>query len=1426
MHLGMHDVNSRWNGTSVAYETDMCCNSEVNYGYEDFDVNGYEKQIDLPTGLPSGHVDVYSSNVRRYSLPPKSSTLGLYPNPFLSCYTGDASYAHADDYHAVYDPAGMFPTTTTSSVTDMPVAHDSFALEDILAKPWAIGEYDCQSMFNDYYYSPDDAYVEHMQFASNVTQHSHTFYRAFGYEGAMNPCYHIEEDLHEIDTSIRGDMSYYHPSNAIYEQTKASEYGSNYTLEDPSYHWLYDMYVSQENMMPQDTSSGILQQAMGEPDVVFTTDANGKSTPMASAVMVVKAIQGKSCGRILRVLFDSGGSKSMMNRRILPGGATLNPADSRIQMNTIMGTYSPLGTAIMEDMRLPGFDKNRIIAEHEFHVFDAASQYDVVLGGDFLSKVGMNLKYDSMEVEWFGNTIPMVSLHKRDQLVSHVDTYVSQLEVDELGWDLDSYLADPILDAKYEQVDINTVVDEQCSHLTSDQQKDLRALLSRYTKLFDGTLGRYPGEPMHIDIDPNATPVYRRPYPVPHAHLKTFKKELDHLVELGVLSPVKDTEWGLPTFIIPKKDGRVRWVSDMRELNKVIKRTQYTLPIIQDELRKRHGYQFLTKLDISMQYYTFELDDESKKLCTIVTPFGPYCYNRVPMGLCTSPGYAQSRMEEILRDIEEDSVYLDDIGVFTDTWEAHLDALSRTLKVLEDNNFTINPLKCEWAVKETDWLGYWLTPNGLKPWAKKVESIVQMKPPSTATELRTFIGMVTYYRDMWPRRSHILQPLTALAGLPKRAKIQWTAEMDTAFKQMKALIAEDALMAYPNHNKPFEIYTDASDYQLGACIMQKDDKDELRPVAYYSRKLTGAQKNYTTMEKELLAIVMVLKEYRSMLLGAELNIFTDHRNLTFANFNTQRVLRWRCFIEEYSPKLYYLEGKLNVLADAFSRLPRFDSDDIEQKKMDLSGESVLLQDAYHSSHVETELLECLHHHPDMDDYYQSYLNIPNSTIHPLSFKWLQEAQESDEELMNQVNIENSGYHLKKFDSDTQLVCYTKPNEDIVQDWKICLTDDILDETIAWFHEYLGHPGRDRLLLGMNRYHHVNLKNRIADLECDICQQHKVGSRGFGKLPPRDVRAAPWEQVDVDLIGPWKISLHDGRSFEFSALTSIDRVTGLPEIIRIEDKTSFHISKKFEESWLSRYPRPMVCCHDNGGEFNGWEFQFLLSRLGIRDVPTTSRNPASNGIVERMHQTVGNHLRAYVNGSKQVNSLKKARQLVDEALSDAANNIRTNVHTTTGYSPGSLAFRRDMLMNIPLIVDLHAIRDARQVSVDESLRRTNAKRSTYDYQVGQQVLKKKHEWTKLGRRWDGPYNITRVHCNGNVTIQLKPGVTERLNIRRVKPYHTPNIVNINNVTQNNNTMTDQYDDLEDVRPRRRRRDDYNSHTRGLTDGVRNGSYFQT
>ena len=287
---------------------------------------------------------------------------------------------------------------------------------------------------------------------------------------------------------------------------------------------------------------------------------------------------------------------------------------------------------------------------------------------------------------------------------------------------------------------------------------------------------------MDIELINGATPIYKRPYPVAHVHLETSRKEIKHLVEIGVLSQCGESAFGAPTFIIPKKDGRVRVVSDMRDLKKIIKHTNYTLPIITDTLRKHHGYKFFTKIDISMQYYTFELTENAKNMCVITTPFGNFRYERAPMGLLNSAAFAQACMEEVLCDIPEVDVYINDIGIFTDLWDCHIEVVDEVMRYLEERGFTVNSLKCEWAVQETNWLGYWVTPNGLRSSTKKDDAILKLKPPSNAYEIRPLVRMVNYYRDMWARCTHMLSPITALSHGPRKQKVEWATELDVAFK--------------------------------------------------------------------------------------------------------------------------------------------------------------------------------------------------------------------------------------------------------------------------------------------------------------------------------------------------------------------------------------------------------------------------------------------------------------------------------------------------------------------------------------------------------------------------------------------------------------------------------------------------------------------
>jgi hypothetical protein len=530
------------------------------------------------------------------------------------------------------------------------------------------------------------------------------------------------------------------------------------TMQDPSRKVLSNEFLNVFTHYMDELSSN------GDCDVKlnFSKHETQSSRLRSSSIAIVGSIQQTKVNHLLKVLFDSGSDTTIFKRSSLPQG--IEPSTGKKRKVSGVTETSVIDQYVMlKDITLPEFSSSqRIPGPIKALLMPMEAQYDLIVGMDIMQIIGLDLHNSSKTIVWNGNHVPFKSHDYFDGARLH-DTIADAMDecplesiddtfpvatTSQLG-----YKSRTIQKSLYEQVDIHDVAIQQ-KHLSAAQQAELEQILSRYPRLFSGELGCYPHRKVHLDLKANAIPCCCRPYPVPRHHEQVFREDLDRLCEIGVLSRCGASQWLSPSFIIPKKDGRVRWISDFRKLNEQILRKVYHLPKIQDILNRRSGYTCFTKLDISMQYYTFELDEPSKEVCTICTPFGNYKYNRLPMGVSQAPDISQEIMEDLFRNFNEVDVYMDDVGVFSQDWETHRASLSRILNVLETNGFTVNPAKCEWAVTETDWLGYWLTPNGLKPWKKKISAIIALKRPETVKQLRSFIGAVNFYRDMYPQRSH------------------------------------------------------------------------------------------------------------------------------------------------------------------------------------------------------------------------------------------------------------------------------------------------------------------------------------------------------------------------------------------------------------------------------------------------------------------------------------------------------------------------------------------------------------------------------------------------------------------------------------------------------------------------------------------------
>ena len=1024
----------------------------------------------------------------------------------------------------------------------------------------------------------------------------------------------------------------------------------------------------------------------------------------------------------MRILLDSGCGGTLVNKSFVK--KYTKTTTSSTSWTTKAGTFET-NRKVKCQFTLPEFHQGKDINWTMF-VDESDSRlqsYDMIIGRDLLHELGIDLLFSTGEMKWDQATVPM----RDPSQLRDCDTLENEIFSMHDPETTEAARIQSIIDLKYSPQDIEAIVAE-CVHLTQSERDGLQKLLTKFEPLFDGTLGTWNTDPIDLELkDTETKPYHARPYPVPQSQEKKLREEIDRLVGYGVLRKINRSEWASPMFTVTKPDSTLRSIADLRELNKRIRRKPFPIPKIQELLHKLKGFQYATSLDLNMGYYHIKLTPKASSYCTVVLPWGKYEYLRLPMGLCNSPDIFQEKMSELMEGLEFARAYIDDLLVITTgSFNEHLNNLEEVLSRLSESGLKVNATKSFFGRTELEYLGYWITQNGVKPLSKKVEAITNLAPPTNRKGVRRFIGLVNYYRDMWGKRSEILAPLTALTSI--NCKWQWTDKEQNAFDTMKRIMARETILAYPNFDQPFEIHTDASGYQLGACISQNG-----KPIAFYSRKLTPTQMRYTTTERELLSIVETFKEFRTILMGQQLIVHTDHENLTYKHFNSDRVMRWRLFIEEYSPDLRYIKGELNIAADALSRIGILNAP---------------MEEAHFTESLRSE-------------YYAFNEEELSEDAFPMSYAILGKAQSKDKAILAEVKKKQSKYVIQPFEGGGKtrdLICYNN---------KIVVPSKLQARIVQWYHDYLGHPGINRTeeTIGQHLWW-PKMRNHITNSvsACVTCQRNKRRVRKFGLLPEKVAEAQPWDKMCIDLIGPYTIRRKGQKDLTCKCVTMIDPATGWFEIHQYDDKRAITVANIAEEEWFSRYPWPTQVTFDRGTEFIGIEFQKMLDDYGVKKKPITTRNPQANAIVERVHQTIGNIVRTFELQDNYLDEDDPWKGI----LAATAFAIRATYHTTLQKSPGQLIFGRDMIFNVQHTANWEYIRARKQRLIQKNNKNENKSRIPHTYRVDDKVMLRKGTEYKYEAPYSGPHTILQVNTNG--TVRLRVGsVTDTINIRRIEPY---------------------------------------------------------
>ncbi|MCG7874779.1 MAG: pol polyprotein, partial [Candidatus Thiodiazotropha endolucinida] len=429
----------------------------------------------------------------------------------------------------------------------------------------------------------------------------------------------------------------------------------------------------------------------------------------------------------------------------------------------------------------------------------------------------------------------------------------------------------------------------------------------------------------------NAKPIKLRPYRTPFNDRKILDKAIDEMLEAKIIER-SNSPWSFPCILVKKKDNSHRFCVDFRQLNKVTKSNSFPLPVIDDILAQLGGAKYYSSLDLKSGYWQMKVNPRDKEKVAFTCHRGLFQFRTMPFGVLNGPAKFQELMTIVLGDCNDFAVpYMDDIIIFSPTLEKHFEHIQTVFNRLRQHNLKLKLKKCTFLQTETNYLGFLISKNGIKPDPEKVKSIRALPEPKCVKDVRSFIRLCSYYRRFIPSFSAIAEPLIKLTR--KYSKFTWGQDAQQAFDQLKADLTAIPMLGYPDLSKNYILYTDASNDCVGAVLVQPcDEKDSIlpnvpneKPIYFLSHKLSASQQKWSVIEKEAFAIKYALEKLDCFLHGSKFIIRCDHEPLMHiinksSVSNNKKLATWSLHISSYDCELQYIRGITNTCSDMLSRI--------------------------------------------------------------------------------------------------------------------------------------------------------------------------------------------------------------------------------------------------------------------------------------------------------------------------------------------------------------------------------------------------------------------------------------------------------------------------------------------------------------------------